>query len=98
MSSFRLQKLPQACGGAELYAQRSERSDTSIADSLYCHGPAADLPPHMIIRTVEFHLLFFVSFVTMGAALSLLDNYPQLLRSMAPSALPATSGPSLIHI
>lgn len=78
--------LRSVCDCAALYTQRSDRSDSSIAESLYAHGPAKDLAPNKVICTVDFYLLFFVCFVTMGAALALLDNFPQLLRSIAPVA------------
>jgi hypothetical protein len=70
---------------AALYTQWSPRSDTSFADSLYHHGGAKDLAPHNIICTPDFYLLFFVCFVTMGAALSLLDNIPQILCAILPT-------------
>jgi hypothetical protein len=85
--------LIDVCVHAALYATRSNRSDTSIADSLYCLGPAIDLPPHSIIRTLEFYLLFFMCFVTMGAALALLDNFPQLISSVAPTSVMEHSAP-----
>ena len=62
----------------------SERSATSIASELYHEQPAADLTSLQTMRTVEFHLLEFCCFVTMGAALSLLMNQDQMLAALAP--------------
>jgi MFS family permease len=70
---------------AAVSTARSDRSATELASEVYHHQPAADLAPHAIVQTAEFHLLFFWSFVTMGAGLALLDNLPQLLRATAPA-------------
>lgn len=62
----------------------SARSSTSIASELYHEQPAADVPPHAAVRTPAFWLLVFCCFVTMGAALGLLDNLDQIVGSLAP--------------
>jgi hypothetical protein len=62
----------------------SEGSVMSAASELYHEQPAGDLPPSQMMRTAEFHLLVFVCFVTMGAALSLLNNLNQMLVALEP--------------
>lgn len=62
----------------------SERSATSIASELYHEQPAGDLTALQAMQTIEFHLLVFCCFVTMGAALSLLMNQDQMLAALAP--------------
>lgn len=51
---------------------------------MYHEQPAQDVAPHALPRSLDFHLLFFVSFAAIGAGLALLDNFPQLLQSIAP--------------
>jgi hypothetical protein len=62
----------------------SRRSSSSIASDLYHEQPAADVKPMDVLHTSEFYLLVFCCFVTMGAALSVLDNLEQLIGSLAP--------------
>jgi hypothetical protein len=67
----------------------SQRSDTSIADSIYRSGVVKDLSPAEIVRNIDFHLFFLVCFITTGAALALLDNLPQLVAAVAPTSAPS---------
>eukprot|EP00892_Ulva_mutabilis_P001053 jgi/Ulvmu1/10949/UM007_0128.1 len=67
-------------------SERSDRSDTSIASSLYHEQPALDVAPCVLPCSPDFHLLFYISFAAIGAGLALLDNFPQLLCSIAPRA------------
>jgi hypothetical protein len=62
----------------------SVRSSTSIASEVYHEQPAADVGPQDVLRTVEFHLLVFCSFVTMGATFSVLNKFEQLIGALVP--------------
>lgn len=75
-----------ACCAAVGSQALSDRSETSIASELYHEQPAQDVAPHALLCSADFHLLFFISFTSIGAGLALLDNFPQLLCSIAPRA------------
>lgn len=93
-----------ACCRAAASGALSDRSETSIASEVYHEQPAQDVAPHALLRSLDFHLLFFISFAAIGAGLALLDNFPQLLQSIAPrdaagaAALPPNLDNSLLIV
>ena len=76
--------LHRCSGDSATSGALSARSSTSMASELYHEQPAGDVPPARAVRTPEFQLLVFCCFVTMGAALGLLDNLDQVIGSLAP--------------